>query len=99
MAKTLKFDVEKLRETKTKCEELAQELVQERDKLTRQLETLKANWHTQAGIDFFKKQDLDWESQVNSYIRITEGISQLLACAIEQYSQVEEAAMALRLKD
>lgn len=99
MAKTLKFDVEKLRETKTKCEELAQELAQERDVLTKQLEKLKAEWHTQAGIEFFQKQDLDWKSQANSYIRITEGISQLLECAIDQYTQVEDAAMALQLKD
>ena len=91
--------MEKLRETKAKYEEIAQELAQERDKLTKQLDTLKADWHTQAGIDFFQKQDLDWKSQVNSYIKITEGISQLLECAIDQYTQVEEAAMALRLKD
>ena len=34
MAKTLKFDVEKLRETKAKCEQLADELVNTRDELT-----------------------------------------------------------------
>ena len=98
MAKTLKFDVEKLRETKAKCEELAEELARERDDLTEKLEILKAEWHTQAGEDFFAKQDLDWKSQVNSYIQITNAISQLLECAIDQYTQVEEAAAALRLK-
>ncbi len=99
MAKTLKFDVEKLRETKAKCEQLADELVERRDELTEQLDTLKAEWHTQAGENFFATQDTDWKAQVNSYIEITGAIAQLLECAITQYSQVEEEAAALRLKD
>ena len=58
MAKTLKFDVEKLRETKAKCEQLADELVERRDELTEQLDTLKAEWHTQAGENFFATQGM-----------------------------------------
>lgn len=98
MAKTLKFDVEKLRETKAKCEQLAEDLARERDDLTKELEELKKNWHTWAGEDFFTKQDTDWKAQVNSYIQITNAICQLLECAIVQYSQVEEEAAALGLK-
>ena len=60
---------------------------------------MKANWHTQAGENFFATQDTDWKAQVNSYIEITGAIAQLLECAITQYSQVEEEAAALRLKD
>ena len=99
MAGTLKFDVDKLRKTKAKCEQLADELASTRDELTDQLEALKKNWHTKAGDEFFAQQDLDWKAQVNSYIEITGAIAQLLECAITQYSQVEEEAAALRLKD
>lgn len=99
MAGTLKFDVDKLRKTKAKCEQLADELESTRDELTDQLDALKKNWHTKAGEDFFAKQDTDWKAQVNSYIQITDAISQLLECAIAQYSQVEDEAAALRLKD
>lgn len=99
MARTLEFDVEKLRETKAKCEQLAEDLARERDNLTKELETLKREWHTKAGEDFFAKQDTDWKAQVDSYIQITDAISQLLECAITQYSQVEDEAAALRLKD
>lgn len=98
MAKTLKFDVEKLRATKAKCEQLAEDLARERDDLTEELEELKKNWHTWAGEDFFAKQDIDWKTQVDSYIQITDAISQLLECAIVQYSQVEEEAATLGLK-
>lgn len=98
MAKTLKFDVEKLQETKAKCEQLAEELASERDELTNELNELKKEWHTAAGEAFFDQQDLDWKAQVDIYIQITNAVSQLLECAITQYSQVEEDAAALGLK-
>lgn len=97
-AKELQFDVTKLKDTRDKCKELADDLAKTRDDLKQELATLKEQWHTKAGIEFFKIQDVDWAAQVDSYIKITGAVVELLECAISKYSEVETAAKSLKLK-
>lgn len=97
-AKELQFDVEKLKDTRDKCEKLTDDLEKTRDALKAELETLKAEWHTDAGIEFFKTQDTDWAAQVDNYVQITGVVIELLECAISRYSEVETAAKSLKLK-
>lgn len=97
MASELKFDVEQLRETKKKCETMAQELCDTKDKLMDDLERLRKEWKTPAGKNFFAEQDTDWEKQVESYLKITTAVAELLQTAITEYESVERAAKALRL--
>ena len=97
-AKELQFDVDKLKDTRDKCKELVDDLVKTKNTLKEELDTLRSQWHTRAGIDFFKTQDTDWAEQVDSYVSITGAVIELLDCAISGYSEVETAARLLKLK-
>lgn len=97
MASELKFDVGKLRETKQKCETLSQELRDKKDTLMEELNELRKDWKTPAGEEFFAEQDTDWEKQVESYLKITMAVTELLQAAITEYESVERSAKALRL--
>ncbi len=98
MASELKFDLVKLEEVKKKCETTKADLLETKKTLEGKLEKLKADWHTKAGIEFFSKTDTSWAQQADNYAKITQGIADLLGCAIAQYSEVEQAAKALKLK-
>lgn len=93
----LKFDIEKLKETKEYCVKLGTDLQTKRDELNAAIEKLRKDWNTEAGKSFFEKQDIDWEEQVNKYIEITGAVAELLQAAIDQYQNVYDEAEALKL--
>lgn len=93
----LKFDVDKLRETKAKCDEIKLSLTEKKTNLINQLEDLRKDWQTDAGKAFFEDQNTDWTAQVDNYVRITEAISKLLDVAITQYENVVSEAKRLNI--
>lgn len=93
----LKFDVDKLRETKAKCDEIKVSLTEKKTNLIKQLEDLRKDWQTDAGKAFFEDQNTDWEAQVDNYVRITDAISKLLDVAITQYEKVVSEAKRLNI--
>ena len=92
---TLKFDIDKLKQTQTKCNELKDELSSDKDKLMDLLNGLRKDWQTDAGKKFFNEQNTDWESQVDNYAKIIGAISELLTVAINQYQIVIDEAKKL----
>lgn len=95
--KELEFDIEKLKSTKEKCENLATEINDLKDILLEELNQLKKDWNTDAGKVFFAEQDTDWTSQVNKYVEITNTISKLLDTAITNYQELVDDAQRLNL--
>lgn len=93
----LKFDIEKLREAKAKCEETMESLTKKKEELMGKLETLRDGWNTPAGHEFFNEQDVDWAAQVDSYVKITKAVSELLDVAIVQYENVASEAKRLNI--
>lgn len=93
----LKFDIDKLRDTKAKCDEIKLSLTEKKTNLINQLEDLRKDWQTDAGKVFFEDQNTDWTAQVDNYVRITEAISKLLDVAITQYENVVSEAKRLNI--
>ena len=93
----LKFDIDKLRETIEKCDEIKDTLTKRKTKLIGELEELREKWQTEAGRTFFQDQNTDWEAQVDNYIKITEAISKLLSAAIMEYGNVVSQAKQLNI--
>ena len=92
----LEFDVDKLRSTREKCEELTKALEERQKGLQSSLETLKKGWNTPAGKKFFETKDNDWSEQVNHYIDIAKAVISLLDCAIKEYAEIEAKAQQLK---
>ena len=93
----LKFDIDKLRETIAKCDEIKDTLTKRKTELIGELEELREKWQTEAGRTFFQDQNSDWEAQVDNYVKITDAISKLLAAAIVQYENVVSEAKQLNI--
>lgn len=93
----LKFDVDKLLETRAKCDEIKDALTKRKTELIEKLEKLRGDWQTDAGKAFFKEQNTDWAAQVDNYVKITDAISKLLAAAIVQYENVVSEAKQLNI--
>lgn len=94
---TLEFDLEKLKNTKQKCEDLATEISELKTELLEELDGLRKDWNTLAGKTFFEEQDTDWTAQVDNYVKITSAISELLGVAITGYEGLVEEARAIKL--
>lgn len=94
---TLEFDIEKLKNTKSKCEKLATELTDLKVNLLEDLTNLRKDWNTPAGEKFFSEQNTDWTTQVDSYVKITGAIGELLGVAISEFESLTDKAKAIKL--
>lgn len=94
---TLKFDVDKLRSMKSKCENAKTDLEGKNQELRSGLEQLKKDWNTPAGDKFFQDLDDDWTKQVEQYTKITGAITELLEAAIREYEPIERQANDLKI--
>lgn len=92
---TLKFDIDKLKQTQKKCNELENKIGEDKKFLMGLLEELKKDWQTDAGKEFFNEQNTDWEAQVDNYVKIIGAVSELLTVAINQYQIVIDEAEKL----
>lgn len=96
MASELQFDVDLLRSTKQKCEDLIQDLSDSQTELKTSLDQLRKDWNTDAGKKFFQDQDNDWSEQVDHYLKIAGAVVSLLNCAIKEYAEIEAKAQKLK---
>lgn len=98
----LKFDIEKIRSMKERCDDLINNeengLTAVANKLNESLEGLKNDWHTPAGEKFFADLDDEWTEQVEKYVGIVEAVSGLLEVAITEYTPVKEMAEQLNIE-
>lgn len=94
---TLEFDIHKLNNMKSTCDALSAEIGQLKENLFKDLESLKADWQTDAGKKFFEELDTNWVSHVEKYVQVAEEIGKLLAVAIKEYSLLVEEAKNLKL--
>lgn len=88
----LEFDVEKMRTFKDEVAGSEDKLQKLSAEVSKGLEELKQNWHTNAGEKFFKENLGNWKWQVDKYIALLDVLGQMMDTAIEQYSDVEEKA-------
>ena len=91
------FDIDKLRSTKSKCDTTCETLKNRKDELIKKLNDLRQKWDTPSGREFFADQKTDWAAQIDSYVRITGAVSELLDTAIKQYEAVEAEAGRLHI--
>lgn len=96
MAKELKFDIEELRKMKNKLGETASDLDSEKEEVLKGIDELKEHWETPAGKKFIEEVDLGWADEVDRYIRIIEGVQQLLDEAIKEYEKVVDKVDRLK---
>lgn len=89
---SLKFDLDAISSMRRKLQETAKELSNYKVTLSKEVETLKSNWKTQAGRKFTQNFDTDWSKQVDKYIRVINAVDELLEAAETDYKAVEEKA-------
>ena len=86
----LNFDVYEITRMRSKIQETSIELAEFKNTLLLEMEVLKEQWKTPAGKKFMEELDNDWVKQVDSFIKITGAVSELLEVAESNYMEVEE---------
>lgn len=89
---SLKFDVAEISKMRKKIQDTATDLDNFKTTLLKEVEDLKTNWQTPAGIKFTQEVDTDWAKQVEQYIKIIQAVDELLEVAETNYKAVEDEA-------
>lgn len=87
----LEFHLEELQVFSADIEKLEAELQNLSEDIRKEMETLKADWKTPAGKEFFEKQDYQWADEVKKYIGVLETLREMIDFACTKYSEVKEA--------
>ncbi len=98
VAVRLKFDLETLNSFSSEISAISAELSELHTDTQDQLKELRTKWNTPAGKEFFEKQNTDWSSTVQDYVKILETLKEMIDYASEQYGEVQRLAEALSIQ-
>lgn len=89
------YNIDKLKDSQKAIKKQRTELLDLNKKLKAELDSLKKDWNTPAGKNFFKENIVDWDDDVKKYAKMLEGISQMLEKAIGEYNMIDNDAKKL----
>ena len=84
------YDVSDLVAAKIAIDDLIDALDSNKNTLNEKMEILKETWKTDAGTKFFKDHKDTWTDYVDKYVKKLQGVSDMLKCAIDRYSNNDD---------
>lgn len=93
----LAFNLEDLKNLRTQTQNVLEDIREQRMDLKDGLNQLRKDWNTNAGREFFKNLDRDWESQAQMFEHTLVIFEEVLTDAITQFEALLEQADALTI--
>lgn len=93
----LKVNEESLKKAKLSYNEQAQRMRELKSKLSRAVDDIKEGWKSNAGDEFFKKFDNEWEKNITDYIDVIQHMSDNMKIADDKYQKVFDTAEKIKL--
>lgn len=94
----LKYDTEKMIETKVKYENYVKEMSRLQDNMQKVVDKVKEAWRTEAGDAFFEKYNNEWLKGFVQYQEVLSHMASNLDIAQSKYSEITRQANALKIK-
>ncbi len=89
------YNIDKLRDSKKAIQKQHDDLLEINKSLKKELESLKKDWNTPAGKSFFQNNMVDWDDDVEKFVKMLRGISEMLEKAIGEYEAIDNDAKKL----
>lgn len=89
MGVDLKYNLEEYDLVKKEIEEIKKTLLTNKNNMLTSLSTLRTDWVSDGGTEFFKEIDGTWKTSVDKCVSVLEDIIEALEKGAEKYEQIE----------